>query len=176
MSGYKSYKSKIGKIYKNHRYCFNEYKIKGDITEFYIKNRKGKIYTVIIDTINLKKINFKSWQISLPKKYINTKINKKGIYLHRFLLNAKDGNIVDHINRNPLDNRISNLRFCSVTENNRNRKFKGYSLDTSRNKYIVSLKINGHTKYIGRFNTVKEAIKARIKAEKLYYKEFAVIR
>lgn len=46
---------------------------------------------------------------------------RKEILLHRFLLGAKSGQEIDHINRNPLDNRRGNLRFCSRSENNHNR-------------------------------------------------------
>ncbi len=59
--------------------------------------------------------------------YVHRKTRKseggkpRKIYLHRALMGALKGEFVDHINRNPLDNRKSNLRIASHTINNINR-------------------------------------------------------
>ena len=45
-----------------------------------------------------------------------------GELMHRRILNAPDGVQVDHINHNTLDNRRSNLRLCSLAQNQMNRK------------------------------------------------------
>lgn len=53
---------------------------------------------------------------------------RKTVKLHRVILNAPEGMHVDHINHNGLDNRKSNLRLCTLSENLRNRrKQKGCS-------------------------------------------------
>ena len=57
---------------------------------------------------------------------------KKEIKLHRLIMNAKEGDIVDHINGQKTDNRKSNLRFCNVYQNGMNstNKTKKVSKET----------------------------------------------
>jgi hypothetical protein len=51
----------------------------------------------------------------------------KSLKLSRYIMNAKPGQIVDHINKDRLDNRRSNLRIVSSRQNNLNRKYKNRS-------------------------------------------------
>lgn len=48
-------------------------------------------------------------------------IEKELIYLHRYVTDAPDNLEVDHINRNPLDNRASNLKLCNHLRNSQNK-------------------------------------------------------
>ena len=50
---------------------------------------------------------------------------QKHIRMHRQIMNAPDGMLVDHINRNPLDNRRENLRLVTLAQNNRNKRALG---------------------------------------------------
>lgn len=65
--------------------------------------------------------------------YANTNIRQpdgtyKGVRMHRMILSAADDEICDHINRNRLDNRRSNLRIATFQQNAWNRtKVSGYS-------------------------------------------------
>lgn len=96
------------------------------------------------------------------KGYVCHSTSKGGkrtkIYLHRFLMNAKKGYDVDHLNHDPLDNRKCNLRVCTHKENTQNRakKSKGYHFSSRYGKWEVRL----HGKYGGRYSSEEEAAAA----------------
>jgi len=72
---------------------------------------------------------------------------------------------IDHINRIRDDNNINNLRWVSVSENNRNRgkqegttsKYKGVYFSKTKNRYIAEHYYDGKKKRIGSFKTEDEA-------------------
>lgn len=99
--------------------------------------------------------------------------------LHRFLLNAKKGQIIDHINGNGLDNRRDNLRFCTHTQNMWNRKVhknssSGYrGVHKNRNAWCARIAVNKIRIRLGSFERAVDAAKAYDKVAKLHYGVFA---
>jgi hypothetical protein len=85
---------------------------------------------------------------------------------------------IDHINGDPDDNRISNLRLVTNTENCRNTTIpKNNSTGrigvspyfyNGRRKYLARIRVDGKLKHLGYFETVEEAGLAREGAEKEY--------
>ena len=113
-----------------------------------------------------------------PNGYIYTQIGgalKKTLYMHRLVMDAKKGQEVDHINRDPSDNRRSNLRFATRSQQNMNKNgVRG--IDRFKNKWRARIKINRKEIHLGIFNTYEEAVEVRKQKEKLLFKQFANIR
>lgn len=79
--------------------------------------------------------------------------------------------ILDHINGNPLDNRISNLRSVSHQQNMFNIKnVKGYYFNKTNKNYQSYIKVDKKMIHLGVFNTPDEAHKAYLDAKKTYHK------
>ena len=130
---------------------------------FPIRNRFGDQQHTLIDEEDVTVIGDRKWAVS-EQGYVVNRRGGKNTRLHREILNAKDGDIVDHINRNKLDNRKENLRFVSWDESAANRdylnakkKYKGLPMhityEVSRRKYVA-----GKRKVRKRFDTLDEAI------------------
>lgn len=97
--------------------------------------------------------------------------------LHRLVISAKKGDIVDHKNRNPSDNRKINLRIVSHRENMMNRSasynsqipVKGVYLD--RQTWRSEITVNGKLKRLGSYDDLYDAVCSRIRAEIIEYKD-----
>lgn len=103
------------------------------------------------------------------------------IFLHRLVMNAVKGDIVDHINRNKLDNRRCNLRLVSSLENNMNRanlshkKYKGVFWHKRKNKFCAQLGVSNKRIWLGTFTDEIEAAKAYDKAANEIYGKFCYL-
>ncbi len=101
--------------------------------------------------------------------------------MHRMVMGAQDGEYVDHIDGNGLNNSRSNLRFATLSQNNTNQRIrpdntsghKGISWCPDREKYQVYVNIDRKRKSLGRYRTLEEAIYVRDQAVKEHYGEFA---
>ena len=79
----------------------------------------------IVDREDADKANKYAWFASpnMMGSYYAIRRTETGgsVYLHRYLLDAPNDMVVDHINHNTLDNRRENLKLCTNQENNENR-------------------------------------------------------
>lgn len=96
------------------------------------------------------------------------------VLMHRVLVEAGEGQYVDHINRDKLDNRRENLRAIPRGLNNHNAApqnrstsgARGVRWDKSRGKWSVGITVDKKTVFLGRFTNLDDAITARQLAEK----------
>lgn len=121
----------------------------------------------LVENNDFKKVNQYKW--FYQHGYAAThQVDGKFIYLHRFLLDATKGDIVDHINRNKLDNRRSNLRFITQSQNVFNSKilttnksgYRGVYYKKDAKKWCARIEIAKKLHYLGYFNNPKEAAAA----------------
>lgn len=114
--------------------------------------------------------------------YVVRREGKKDVRLHRLILNAGLGDVVDHIDGDPLNNRRMNLRICTQAGNMRNRrkfkgtltsKFKGVHKAKASGLWIAKIGFEGKQRHIGCFSTEEEAARAYDQEARRLFGEFA---
>lgn len=181
-------------VHKGYNYFVN-----GDITILYLKDKKDKMFDVLIDTKNLEKIlsfkynfspryhpNTKEYYIkaSIKKEAPESKSGKTVVALQRFLLQDKitEKDLVDHINGNKLDNQESNLRITTTANNlknrnnaNSNNKLGYRNICQVGKRLYVQLQIKAKNVKLANFKLeeLNEAIKFSKEMRQKYYGEFA---
>ena len=103
---------------------------------------------------------------------------KKYIKMHRLIMNCiNDDIVIDHINHKRNDNRKENLRKSTISENMRNVKVKsnntsGYTgvvWNKVRNKWMSRITFKKKKIFLGYFDNIEDAVKARKNAEEKYF-------
>jgi hypothetical protein len=139
-------------------------------------DKKEIINYTIVDADKWHDLSWYKW--SKIGDYIS---NKKLGSIHRYLMSAPDEFYVDHIDNNPNNNKLSNLRFATYKQNGYNTKkniycstiYKGVSQRTGDDGFIVSIQKDSISYYLGYYtNILIAALAYNIKAEELF-KEFA---
>lgn len=103
------------------------------------------------------------------------------IKMHRLIMDAKDGDLVDHIDRNRTNNVRDNLRITDAKGNAINHSIRKSNLSDitgvtwyeKNQKWRAFVILNGKNKYVYYGDNKEDAIRARLNAELKYYKEFA---
>lgn len=139
-----------------------------------VKLSNGKY--AIVDVSDYASVSKLSWHFRMGYA---TRWN--GDSMHRILMKPEGRLEVDHINGDRLDNRRSNLRVCTRSQNMRNRKtatrtksgFKGVAWHKGNKKWIAHLKTGGKTIHLGYFTDKKKAALAYNNGAIIHHKEFA---
>lgn len=148
-----------------------------------IESLKIDNFIVKFDDDDLSKIHLKKWTVSKNKNVFYARCGR--IYMHRFIMNAIKGQMIDHINGDGLDNRKENLRFASHQMNKANSSYKkatyefiGVSAVKRKGvlkKFKVQIKKDGKNKHIGYFLSEIEAAKAYDNCVKLMHGSMAIL-
>jgi hypothetical protein len=134
----------------------------------YISLTRGK--QALVDAEDYDRLMKHKWTASSsgPKCYAQRNEKGHSIMMHREIMHAPKGMVVDHIDGNGLNNCKSNLRICTQGQNNYNNRprggtsgFKGVSYDKERGKYKAYVWENGRTVVLGRYAGQIEAAQVR---------------
>lgn len=101
--------------------------------------------------------------------------------IHRLVTNAPEGLQVDHINGDKLDNRRSNLRVCTASQNkgntppyaNSTSQYRGVSWNIRNEVWQVKIRRDGKLRHVGHFQDEVQAAKAYDRAARQVFGEFA---
>ena len=156
---------------------YNRYDISGEFGIGWTSNTNREFYFDLEDYDKIKDYCWCEVISTTGMHRLSARVNDRSTYMH-VLLGFKN---FDHIDRNELNNRKSNLRQCTHEENSRNNKLyknnssgiTGVHWSKKENKWIARIVINTKLKRVGCFTDKDDAIRARLQAELKYYKEFA---
>lgn len=169
-----------GRIFTRTYLDKNNVKFVGDLAFIELYNKKQEVIAMtIIDRENWDKVANLKWHL-MHTGYAATNKFKKYNRLHHFIFGIPPiGLETDHINRNRLDNRKANLRFCTRSQNrcnskraNKSSKYSGVSKNGDNWKAQIKSLKHGLI-HLGTFSSELKAAQAYNQAALQYHGEFA---
>lgn len=159
---------------------YNIGKVKGNkYIEYdsYYEGRDLNDNVYVIDKDDYEIVSKHTWCIN-DNNYFSTIIDDNKVYLHRFILGCSsgDGAVVDHINGERYDCRKSNLRKADYYVNSWNtittNRYGAKNIRKRGNKYEVRASYYNEVFYLGLYENIDDAIKARTDFENINYGEY----
>lgn len=132
-----------------------------------LRNREGDIVAYArVDAEDFEALSSRRWRVLDPHaKFTLYAATGKATSMHRFLMMPAPGLMVDHINGDGLDNRRSNLRLVTPSQNAQNRpscrgsssRFRGVHWDSRARRWVAWAKADGVRHRLGSFLIEEEA-------------------
>lgn len=166
---------------KRNKYTPNDFAIDGDVAYMQLYDSFGRWKAeACIDKEDVQKVSCHKWCLA-KTGYVVSRIDGIVVLLHRWLLGIQDQ--IDHINGCKRDNRKSNLRPCTESQNKMNRPrlrenksgFKGVYFRPDKNRWSAEIRANHVRLRLGYFDTAEEAAIAYNKKAKELHGEFAYL-
>jgi len=139
-------------------------------------------YTLVDDADyeHLNKFKWLSETAGYIRRYDYTKTKRAVVLMHREIMNPPKEMHIDHANGKVYDNRRSNLRICTRSQNQMNKKISGANTSGHRGvrwkkqsqKWVAEIKVQGIPKFLGSFKNREAAILIYRQAAKNYFGEF----
>lgn len=150
---------------------------------FTVHSQKHGDFAIVIDDEDAERVMRYTWSVSYSNarkqvRAVCTYVDGKLVKIHNFVMRDK---MIDHIDGDIFNNRKTNLRTCTNSQNLCNRGLqknntsgaKGVVWDKSRSLWAARIKKNRKMVNLGRFTNKGEAIDAYNQAALKYHKEFA---
>lgn len=146
--------------------------------------KENSVYVTLTNTRNVMICDIDDWERLKEytwherNGYALSSSKGKPERFHRKVKLCPKGYEIDHINRNPLDNRKDNLRIVTRKANSLNKdkyisnKSGRIGVYSYHGRYIAEIYVDGKKMYLGCYGTKEEAIKSREEAEEKYAKPF----
>lgn len=165
----------------------NDYTIIGEEVYFNLYNQQNlKIGEFIIDLDDIEKVKYHKWRVSHKHVVTGVPAQHNQRDLSWIILNlapeeiAVNHLVIDHIDGNGFNNKKSNLRICTQSQNVLNKSFMsnnilgfiGVSFRKDRERYDPEIRLNSIRCHLGYTKTLEEAVYKRYYAEQLLFKDF----
>lgn len=129
-----------------------------DLLHTLFEYKDGNLYRKVSNSPNAKVGEIAG---GISDGYVRVKVNGVRYKVHRIVWKMMTGRdpigIIDHIDKNPSNNRFENLRDTNHSINALNKNSKGCSYDKNSGKWSAWFKVNGKQKSLGLFDTAEEA-------------------
>jgi hypothetical protein len=158
-------------------------RIEGNIA--YVPLTRG--YEAVIDAADVPLIDGFSWFAAIAQGTVYARAShyrpgkpQVTLQMHRVIIGAVDRMVVDHINRDGLDNRRSNIRAATRSQNGMNRPaqannksgFKGVFFYKRDGMWRAQIRVDGRAVHVGSFPSADGAAEAYAQASARYHQEF----